>query len=355
MQALEILKSFKKKIDPVMAKYLDEVVREARKNDVFSASILEYVKKTLLNGGKRLRPAFMYYSYLGAGGKDKEEMLKASMSIELIHAFLLIHDDIIDKDDIRHGMDTINFRYKKIGKRFMKNSECGHFGDSMALLVGDMVGALGNQVLYSSNFRPDRIIMGLNKLQSIVANTVIGETKDVLMQYRKNVKEKDVMEMYEYKTAKYTIEGPLHLGGILAGADDKLLSAFSKYAIPVGIAFQIQDDILGLFGSEKKIGKPVGSDIAEGKKTLLVVKALELGNQKQKNIIQKYLGKSDVTKQEIEEFRQAVTECGSLKYCQDMACSMVQKGRKAIQNEKMEKEAKEFFLGIADYMVKREV
>src|SRR4030042_6057598 len=111
------------------------------------------------------------------------------------------------------------------------------------------------------------------------------------MEYKKKTTEKEVLKMYEYKTAKYTIEGPLHLGAILAGADDKLLKTFSAYAIPVGIAFQIQDDILGLFGDEKKLGKPVGSDIRQGKFTILAAKAVEKASGKQKKIIKNILGK----------------------------------------------------------------
>ena len=103
------------------------------------ADALEYVQKMVLAGGKRLRPAFMYYGYLTAGGKDKERIIKTSASIELIHTFLLIHDDIIDRDNLRHGLDTIHERYRKLSRKFFKDVDYEHFGESMAIIIGDMV------------------------------------------------------------------------------------------------------------------------------------------------------------------------------------------------------------------------
>jgi geranylgeranyl diphosphate synthase type I len=161
--------------------------------------------------------------------------------------------------------------------------------------------------------------------------------------------------MYENKTAKYTIEGPLHLGAILAGAKDELLDALSKYAVPVGIAFQIQDDILGIFGSEKKLGKPVGSDIEEGKQTLLVVKAGEKADRSQLKKMNYLLGKPNLNHREIEEFRNIITDTGSLDYAKNLARKLITKGKQALISAKIKKETKDFLLGIADYMISREL
>lgn len=115
-----------------------------------------------------------------------------------------------------------------------------------------MVAALGNQVLFESEFNPKLVIKALKRLQGIVSMTVVGQSEDIHIEYRGEATVKDILKMYEHKTAKYTFEGPLHLGAILGGADDKFLGQLSKYAVPAGIAFQIQDDILGIFGWEKK-------------------------------------------------------------------------------------------------------
>lgn len=355
MDASKTLAEFKKKVDPEIEKYFEKVIREAENKDDIIAEALRYVRKIILAGGKRLRPAFMYYGYLAAGGREKDKIIKTSIGIELVHTFLLIHDDIIDKDKKRHGLDTINFRYEKLGKKFFRQINPGHFGNSMAIIFGDMVAALGNQVIFNSDFNPALIVKALHKLQTIISATVVGQARDVYMEYRKRTTEKEVLKMYEYKTAKYTIEGPLHLGAILAGADDKLLKVFSAYAIPVGIAFQIQDDILGVFGDEKKLGKPVGSDVRQGKYTILVAKAIEKAGGKQKDIIKNILGKNDLTKNELEIFRNMIIETGALSYAKNMAVKLANQGKRAIEKEKINPEAKEFLTGIAEYMVKREV
>lgn len=353
MDAKKTLEEFKKKVDPEIAAYFQRVIEEAEKIDRNIASAIRYAEKITMSGGKRARAAFMYYGYLAGGGKERGKITKASVSIELIHSFLLIHDDIIDRDGKRHGVETMHVRYGKIGKKFLKAKDPEHFGNSMAIIIGDMVGALGNQVIFESRFAPDLIIQALWKLQGIVSMTVVGESEDVYIENRGKAMEKEILRMYENKTAKYTIEGPLHLGAILAGADGKILKILSDYAIPVGIAFQIQDDILGVFGNDGKLGKPVGSDIRQGKQTLLVCKALEKADPSQKKALRNYLGKKDLTRKELNHFRKIIVDTGSLEYAKKLAGNLVSEGKARLEKIKINREAKDFLTGIADYMINR--
>lgn len=355
MDFKETLKDFKKRIDKEIVIYFDNAIREAKKRDLVIANALEYVKKLTLAGGKRIRPALMYYSYLGSGGKEKERILKTAVSIELIHMFLLVHDDIIDRDVERHGKDSVNRRYEKIGEELFSGKDSKHFGTSMALIIGDMIAAFGNQIIFNSGFDEKLVMKALSQLQSIVSFTVIGQVKDFYIEYRGKATEKDILGMYEYKTAKYTIEGPLCLGAILGGMNEKYLSGISKYAIPIGIAFQIQDDILGIFGNEEKIGKEVGSDIEEGKITLLVVKARERANKNQRKILNGLLGKKDLSREDIEKFRKIIKETGALDYAKSLADSYIEKGKKELEKMGMQKETNDFLYGMADYMISREL
>lgn len=356
MDIKQTLADFKAKIDPEISRFLDQAIKDASKKDKIMTQALKFAKRNILASGKRLRPAIMYYGYLASGGKEKKKILEACVSIELIHAFLLIHDDVMDRDKKRHGQDTINEIYRKIGKMiFPQKINATHFGNSIAIIIGDMLAALGNQILFSSPFDADLIIRALQKLQDIIQITGIGQSKDVFMGYARIAKEKDVLEMYKYKTAKYTLEGPLHLGGILAGASNKTLDGFSYLAIPLGIAFQIQDDILGVFGTEKKTGKAVGADIREGKQTILVVKAIQEADKKQKEILKNILGKEDLNQKEIQIFQDIIIKSGSLDYAKNMAFNLIRKGKDEIVKLGIEKEAKDFFLGLADYMMSREI
>jgi geranylgeranyl diphosphate synthase type I len=357
--AIEMLKKYKQRLDPHLKEYFSTKIIQAKKVDPLSVKTVKIIERFVLSGGKRVRPALAYYGYLAAGGEDREEIVKASMAIELAHAFLLIHDDIIDRDDTRHGIETVHETYKAWGKRLgLVESEAVHFGNSMAIATGDYTHAMANEVLYDIDFKPEVILDALKKIQAIVARTIPGEMLDILMGAKGAATEREITRMHEGKTARYTFEGPLHLGIVLAGQkkNTKLFEAFSAYSLPVGKAFQIQDDILGVFGNEKKLGKSVGADIIEGKQTLLIFKALKNGNKKQVGEIKRLLGKKDLTEREAEDFRRIIRETGSLEYSQKLASKLVADSLSVLEKiEFRNSEAKKFLKGIAEYIIKREV
>jgi geranylgeranyl diphosphate synthase type I len=357
--AIEMLKKYKKRLDPCLGEFFLAKKVQAKKIDPLALKTVEIIERFILSGGKRVRPALVYYGYLAAGGKDEKEIVRASMSIELIHAFLLIHDDIIDRDDTRHGIETVHETYRAWGKILgLVENEAIHFGNSMAIITGDYAHTMANEILYTIDFEAKIVLDALRKIQSIVARTIPGEMIDVLMGAKRSATEKEIMRMHEGKTARYTFEGPLHLGATLAGKKDdlKLMKAFSAYALPVGKAFQIRDDILGVFGDEKKLGKSVGADIIEGKQTLLVLRALKNGDKAQVGEIRRLLGKKDLTLGEIEIFRQIIKETGSLKYSQELAEKLVAESLLALRGVQFaNSEAKKFLEGIAEYIIKREV
>lgn len=349
------LETFKKKIDKEIEAFFDRVIRETSKKDPFVTDNLRYAKKMAMAGGKRIRPALMYWGYIGSGGEEKEKIIKASVAIELIHLFLLIHDDIIDRDSKRHNIDTMHSHYRGVGKRIFPRADFEHFGNSIAIISGDMIGALGNQILFSSDFEPELIMKALSHLQSVVSMTVIGQAKDIYMEYKGKSSPEEVLQMYEYKTARYTIEGPLQLGAILGGADRKTIEDMSVFSRPMGVAFQIQDDILGIFGTEKKIGKSIGADIKEGKQTLLLVKALELADKNQKRGLLSCLGNSLITKKDIIQFREIVVQTGALDFTKSLARELIKEAKEEITKTRIKKDAKDFLLSLAGYMMDREV
>lgn len=356
MTGMDIMKElavFKKAIDRELETILDEVIAETKKKDRFIASVLTYFKKTVLAGGKRLRPALLYYGYRAAGGKNRAAILRAAASIELVHAFMLMHDDIVDRDDLRHGMKTVHARYRTIAGKIFPKKDAAHFSFSLALVLGDFVYAFGNRVLFSTPFPPYLIVRALKRLQEIVSLTWVGETQDVYMEYRGKASEKEILSMYENKTARYTFEGPLQLGAILAGAPDSFLEKISAAALPLGIAFQIYDDILGIFGSEKEIGKPVGSDIREGKITLLAMRARKKSNRAERAIIDDLLGKENLSRDDLERFRSVMISTGALADVKNMAHDHVAQGKRHLMRMRLPREPGEFLLGVADYLSAR--
>jgi geranylgeranyl diphosphate synthase type I len=348
------LEAFRERINPLLREHFDTVINETAQEDELVAGALTEVRDIILAGGKRLRAAFMCAGYFAAGGTDEERILSASMSIELTHAFLLVHDDVIDRDDLRHGRPSLHAQYARFGQTvFPRAEDAAHFGDSIAIILGDMVAALGNDLIFRSGFPNERIFRALSELQRIVSYTVIGQAMDLSFEFRKNIGREDVLRMYEYKTAKYTVEGPLTLGALLAGGDEELIASLGRFAVPTGIAFQIRDDILGAFGTEKKLGKPVGSDVEEGKRTLPVLFALERLEQDGRAELMRILDAGSLGKGDLERFRQMLRDSGALDSSTDSMVQLVEEAKRSITSADVPDDAKGFLVSVADYISER--
>ncbi|MEA3229975.1 MAG: polyprenyl synthetase family protein, partial [archaeon] len=301
MDAIEELKFYKKVVDNQLEIFFDYKVEKMKKIDPCASYIINNLKEYTLRGGKRIRAALMCCGYSLFSDEDPDEIIKGSIAFELIQSYLLIHDDIIDKDTLRRGGPTIHKIYENdyIAKYGHKGSE--HFGMSMAIIIGDIANHLANHAILKLDMPEERKIRAAIELNSIGHTTLIGEALDILSGTKETLTEAELMKIHKLKTSSYTFEKPLKVGAILAGADTKVQNILTEYAMPLGQAFQLQDDILGLFGNEEQLGKPVGSDIREDKKTLLIIKALENARKDEKDMIRNALGNPDITEGTIED------------------------------------------------------
>lgn len=330
MDALSQLKKFKIRIDRELEKFLNKKLQESEKIGSETKRLIEVIRDFVLRGGKRLRPAFVYFAYKACGGKNEKAIIFTSQAIEILHTFALIHDDIIDKSSLRRGKPTAH----KI------------LGEEGAILAGDLCFVFADEIFTNSPFE-DKIVRKAQKIYDLLRKEVVyGEYLDVLGEKKGVIGEEKIMKILEYKSGKYTVERPLHLGAALAEGPEEVFEIFSQYGIPLGISFQIKDDILGMFGEEEEIGKPVDSDLKEGKKTLLIAKALETLRGKEKK---KFLSFTD-----LKWTRKMIKKTGSLDYSINLAKKLIKKAKIAIKDYPFEKEAKEYLLGIADYMLERE-
>jgi geranylgeranyl diphosphate synthase type I len=335
----EYLKKYPKLVELELNKFLNEKRKDAEFNPKV-LEMLEVISEYTLRGGKRLRPVLMIVGYKLYGGREENEIIKASCSIELIQSYLLIHDDIIDESDLRRKRPTVHRIYEeKYGDK--------KFGENLAIIAGDLANVYAEEVFERVNIDERLKFKALIKLASIVESTGYGQLLDVFSSMLGDFSENDLLLLHEYKTAKYTIEGPLILGAILAGGED--FSMISAYSIPVGIAFQLQDDILGLFGTEETIGKPVTSDLEEGKKTLLILKAMEKDEYREK--IRSILGKKGIKMEELESVRKIVRDSGALEYTYSLARELVKKGIEALGS--IDSEEKLFLKEFAEYVIER--
>ncbi len=354
----DTLIDYEKRTNPFLLEFFNEQKAKTPKSLKYARAMLENVEEFCTRGGKRLRPALVYHGYKLVGGEDSKDILKASLAMELVHTFLLIHDDVIDEDILRRGGPTVHKLYEDEHKRLYNgNGNSAHFGESMGILAGDLSSCLAFKILLSSDFSSEIKNRVIGKLTETVTNTIFGEELDVRLEVNGLSKPAEILKVYYLKTARYTFEAPLQIGAMLAGLDESDLEIISQYAIPCGVAFQIQDDILGMFGDQNLTGKLVGSDLRQGKKTLLVAKALQKASDSDRKKIHAALGNKDLSEAETRRIREIIKQTGSLAYCEKLAGDFIYQAKTSLQkfsDRGWDRAAIEQLGSVSDLIVRRE-
>jgi len=336
---MEKIENYREKVNICLKEFLDKKFEKDKNISPCVKELIENIMDYTLRAGKRIRPLIVVFAYKCFNDDDK--VIKASLAIELMQSYLLIHDDIIDKSDLRRGKPTIHKVYeKKYGD---------HLGMSMAILAGDLCSSYMYDTILESEFDDKEKVDAIKYLGWIHERENYGQALDTLPGF-KEIREKDIWKIYELKTATYTMQGPIYLGCVLAGADEGKIKRLQEYAYNVGIGFQIQDDINGLFGDINITGKPNVDDAKEGKKTLLIVRALEMCNDEEREFILEKWGNSDIKDDEIERIREIVKDCGALDYCKEKLNGLIEKGKNSIKDVELKDEGKKFLLEMADYV-----
>lgn len=352
---MDYLKDYVLKLAPVIDTFFAKRQKEAKEISPEIVKMLQ-IYHQLLQGGKKLRGALIKLGYECAGGQERLEIIKASLSLEIIHAFLLIHDDVIDQDELRRGKPTVHKQYEALCKKRGKNKKraVAHFGTSMAINTGDVGSFLGHLALLEAGFPDQRQVRALAELDRILLQVGYGQTLDVIYEDKQSVTEKDVLRVHRLKTGVYTGSGPLAIGAILAGVEKPYLESLQKFGLPVGIAFQIRDDEIGLFFEAGKIGKPTGSDIRENKNTLLKVKALELASPSDQEFLRQVYGNHNLSRAEILKVRVITKKSGAYDYSHQSGLKLIEKAKKHIPKITKDREQQSLLAKAADFMMARE-
>lgn len=346
------LKDYVSKTEPILAKFFDQKIKEAAEISPINTEMMRRYKD-FMKGGKKLRGALVKLGNECFNGKNEKAILQASIAMEIIQSFLLIHDDIMDQDELRRGKPTIHHQFETIHKQKYKKGDSSHYGICLGIVLGDTSFSLAIGILCASSL-PDKVkIRALDLLNKILLNTTYGQALDVTYECFETITYEDVLRVHTHKTAYYTITGPLSIGAALAGAENNQIEKIKHFGQPIGIAFQIRDDILGMYSDEKTLGKPVDSDIREGKNTLLIVKALELANKKDKEFLQSHYGKTNLSKRNVEKIRKIIKDTGSLEYSNQLGWQLVQEGKSFIPEITTDPSLQKILASFADFMMER--
>ncbi|MFI1801136.1 polyprenyl synthetase family protein [Streptomyces sp. NPDC020379] len=247
-----------------------------------SAEAAEAVETFLRAGGKRIRPQLCVLGWQAAGGTGlPDPVVRVAASLEMFHAFCLIHDDVIDHSDTRRGQPTVHRALTARHHPGRTPQAAQRVGAAAAILVGDFALAWADELLHTTRLTPAQHKRITPLIDAMRTEVIHGQYLDVTATGQAGTDVDRAQLIVRYKTAKYTCERPLHIGAALAGADDTTLDQLSAFALPLGEAFQLRDDLLGVFGHQNATGKPVLDDLREGKPTMLIAHALAAADQAQ--------------------------------------------------------------------------
>ncbi|MGX7826868.1 polyprenyl synthetase family protein [Actinokineospora sp. 24-640] len=268
----------------------------------------------VLGGGKRLRPTFAWWGWRGSGGTgegpEARAVLRGVSSLELIQACALVHDDLMDASAMRRGKPTVHVEFTARHRAEGWLGDPERFGAASAILLGDLALAWADDMFATSGLDAGRLVAALPPWQAMRAEMLAGQYLDVLTQARGDETEETALSVARMKTAAYTVERPLHLGAALAGAPAPTVAALRAFGADIGLAFQLRDDLLGMYGDTEVTGKPAGDDLREGKRTLLMAVGMAEGSRA--DLLRGALGDDDLTGETLASVRAALVEVGAV-------------------------------------------
>jgi geranylgeranyl diphosphate synthase type I len=307
------------------------------------------IGRLVLAGGKRLRPAFCHWGFVGAGGDpDDPTVVNAGAAFELMHAFALFHDDVMDDAATRRGAPTTHTVFAQHHTLGGWAGESRRFGEGVAILVGDLAFVYADQLMIGASPAAWAI---WNELR-IELN--VGQVLDILGGVRNERRRFKAERICRYKSGKYTIERPLHLGAVLAAPhrSAELLPALSAYGLPLGDAFQMRDDVMGAFGDADVTGKPVGGDLREGKPTPLMARAVEAATPAQREVLAT-VGRPGMTDADVARVQTVIVETGALADLEAHIARLTDEAIAAIAGTAVVPSARTELIDLAHYVSQR--
>jgi geranylgeranyl diphosphate synthase type I len=350
------LSHYKKLIDQDIEQFTKEQEKSTLQEFGLNSRVaIDAYLSILQRGGKRIRGALAMVGYEMAGGTDTAMILRAARVLELVHAYLLVIDDINDRSPVRRGGPPAHIIMADYYRQKGLGSDDVHFGESIAIHASLVACHTAQVMLAEIDVKPDlalRAIVSLNK--SLVA-TGYGQANDVFNEVLGNeVDERAVMNVLEWKTAHYTFLSPLQLGMILAGASDEKVESIVQFAMNAGLAFQIGDDNLGIFGTEFESGKSPLDDIREGKRTLLTIHALANAKDADKNFLLQMLGNNELTQLEFQRVKDILVNSGALDFAKERAAEHVHLAQQELSaNAYFSENQTAFLKSLTDYLLIR--
>lgn len=331
-----------KEVNECLSTFLTEYIDESNKVNPKLGPLLEVFRDSC-QGGKRVRAALIRLGFrLGEGDENlSSEVLKIAAGYEIFQTAILAHDDIIDKDELRRGRPSL---YMLLGG--------DHYGISQAIILSDIGFFLCIRAINQTKFSSEIKFAAIESFTQTFLKTGLGEMLDVEVSFKGTANTQDIETVNLLKTADYSVVGPLKMGLVLSG-NTQLLNSIETFGRYLGVAFQLQDDYLGIFGAESETGKSASSDIKEGKITLLYLTALEKSDSSEKEILKRLYGKKDLTEQEAEQVRRVFRDTEAADYCQEESLRLANLAKAEVENMVTSGDNRQTLLAMANFLIER--
>jgi geranylgeranyl diphosphate synthase type I len=343
---------FRDRIQATLGAFLDEQGDLLAPLGGDAARLLAEARASV-SGGKRFRAAFCYRGFhavagsAGASGaREDDTLVRACASLELLHASALVHDDFMDASDTRRGRPATHRGFADGHRRDGWRGDPEQYGASAAILLGDLLLSWSDELLRHCGLPRDRVVAALDVFDRCRTEVIAGQFLDVSVQARGVADVDAAMTVLRYKSAKYSIERPLHIGATLAGADRRQLDQLSAFGLPLGEAFQLRDDLLGVYGDPATTGKPAGDDLIEGKRTVLVALALDGAPADEASRLDAALG-SDLDEARVAELRRIIDRSGAHAQVESVITELAARAITALRTADIDGRAREVLLELA--------
>lgn len=352
-----LLDGFRGKLEARLEEWLAAKRKEAADSSVPSdLDLIDGVGRLMTQGGKRIRPALVYYSYLALGGQADGTVLPLALATEFLHTYLLIHDDIMDHAETRRGLSSAHARSRESHRSHGWRGDPSEFGAAVAILLGDLAHTWAVELFAGVPVEGARAAELRRAFAAMSQEVIGGQYLELLVAARRESEpagEDELLSVLRRKSGCYTAERPIQLGGILAGAAPGPLAALTRYGGAVGEAFQLQDDLLGMFGDPQTVGKPVGADLTEGKFTFLIFHALQAASPAEREILTAALGRADLPEMEVREVQAFLERTGARAKVEAMVEERLAVARAALAGLDLREPGRTFLAGLLDYLKER--
>ncbi|QSB17184.1 polyprenyl synthetase family protein [Natronosporangium hydrolyticum] len=317
-------------MDAALAEFLRGQRERAGSLDAATTTLVAAAESFVLTGGKRLRPAFAYWGYRAAGGDDSDALVATVAALELVQASALVHDDVMDDSDTRRGAPAAHRRFAAEHQAAGWLGDPTDYGTAVAVLLGDLYLVWSDELLHTGGLSPTTLARARPVFDQMRTEVTLGQYLDVLTQATGEPSVDRALSVARLKSAKYTVERPMLLGAALADASPAVQAAYSGYGLPLGEAFQLRDDVLGVFGDPARTGKPAGDDLREGKRTFLVAAAYEGADPATRELLTRRLGDPALDEAGVQELREVIIKTGALERTESRIIELTEAARAAL-------------------------